>query len=94
MALTYHEEDGKIVLHHSADVEGVMKDCHARRAAEGAFDKTPDMRLAFRVPEVVMLDIRERFGWDYMNPEHWPLVKKVLLGPEYAAFRATNKRLA
>ena len=93
MAISYHEEGDKSVLRHTADVEGVLKDCHARRAAEGAFSKTPDMHLAFRVPEVVMLDIRERFGWDYLNKDHWPLVKKVLLGPEYAAFRATNKRL-
>lgn len=91
MRTTYHEEDDKMVVNYTQDVEGVLKHAHEARAAEGAFDKTPDLKRVMSVPMVVMLEIRNKYGWDFMNKEHWPMVMKILRGPEYAAFRTTNK---
>ncbi|CAM2142683.1 conserved protein of unknown function [Pararobbsia alpina] len=93
MRTTYHEEDNKIFVNYQQDVEGVLKYAHECRAAEGAFDKTPNMRRTMTVPMVVLLDIRTKYGWDFMNKDHWPFVVKILKGPEYAAFRTTNKRI-
>lgn len=93
MRTQYFEEDGKMHLKYTQDVEGVLKHAHEARAAEGAFEKPRDMRRTMTVPTVILLDIRNRFGWDYMNKEHWPMVAKILKGPEYAAFRTTNKRI-
>ena len=91
MRTAYHEEDGKIHVSYEQDVEGVMKYAHECRAAEGAFEKTPDLRQTMTVPMVVLLKIRNVYGWDFMKKEHWPMVAKILKGPEYAAFRTTNK---
>lgn len=93
MRTTYHEEDGNVILNYTQDVEAVLKDAHESRAAEGAFSKTPNMRRTMTVPTVVLLDIRTKYGWDFMNKDHWPMVAKILKGPEYAAFRTTNKRI-
>jgi hypothetical protein len=93
MRTTYHEEDGKMIVHYTQDVETTLKYAHEMRAAEGAFDKTPTMRHTMTVPTSVMLDIRNKYGWDYMNKEHWPFVKAILKGPEYTGFRTTNKAI-
>lgn len=92
-AIRYHEEEGKMILHYSQDVETVIKLNHEQRAAEGRFDKIGEFSQTMRVPEVIMLDIKFKYGWDYMNPDHWPMVKKILKGPEYAAFRTTNRAI-
>lgn len=89
--ITYHEEDGKIHLRYTADVEGVIKLNHERRAAEGSCSRIGEFHHIMAVPEVVLLDIKFNYGWDFMNRDHWPMVKKVLKGPEYAAFRTTNR---
>ncbi|MEM5294241.1 hypothetical protein VSR82_07845 [Burkholderia sp. JPY481] len=91
--ITYHEEDGKVILNYSQDVETVMKINHEQRAAEGAFQRMGEFKHTLRVPEVIMLEIRIKYGWDYQNPDHWPYVKKILKGPEYAAWRTTNKAI-
>lgn len=93
MATTYHEECDKIVLKYEDDVESVLKYTHEKRAAEGEFERMGEFKHVMRVPEVVMLDIRNRYGWDYLNQDHWPMVQKILFGPEYSKFRVTNKRI-
>lgn len=93
MKTTYHEEDGKIHLKYSEDVEPILDFAHAKRAAEGEFEKMGEFKHVLRVPETVMLDILIRYGWDYQNPEHWPYVLKILKGPEYAKFRTTNRKI-
>lgn len=93
MRITYHEEDGRMVLNYQEDVEPVLKYAHEKRAAEGEFERMGEFKHVMRVPEVVMLEIRNKYGWDYMNKDHWPHVKKILTGPEYAAYKTTKKRI-
>lgn len=91
MRTAYHEQGDEMVVSYEQDVEGVLKHAHEARAAEGAFDKTPDLKRVMSVPMVIMLEIRNKYGWDFMNKDHWPMVMKILRGPEYAGFRTTNK---
>jgi hypothetical protein len=91
--ITYHEEDDKMILRYEQDVEPVLKLNHEQRAMEGKCERIGEFKQTMRVPEVVMLQIKFKFGWDYQNPDHWPMVKKILKGPEYAAFRTTNKAI-
>lgn len=91
--ITYHEEEGKMILNYSQDVEAVLDANHARREAEGSCGRIGEFHKTFSVPEVIMLEIKFKYGWDYQNPDHWPLVKKILKGPEYAKFRATNRKI-
>jgi hypothetical protein len=91
MRTTYHEEGDKIHVRYSEDVESLLAYTHAKRAAEGEFEKMGEFKHVMRIPETVLLDIRTRYGWDYQDPDHWPLVMKILRGPEYAAFRTTNR---
>lgn len=91
--VTYHEEDDNVILHYEQDVSEVLKLNHEQRVAEGSCSRIGEFHQTMRVPEVVLLDIRFRYGWDYMNRDHWPFVKAILKGPEYAAFRTTNRRI-
>jgi hypothetical protein len=91
MRTTYHEEDDKIHVRYSEDVESLLAYTHAKRVAEGEFEKMGEFKHVMRIPASVLLDIRTKYGWDYQDPDHWPLVMKILRGPEYAAFRTTNR---
>jgi hypothetical protein len=91
MKTTYHEEDNKVHLQYSEDVEPILDFAHAKRAAEGEFEKIGEFKQVMRVPMSVMLDIKIKYGWDFMDKDHWPMVAKILKGPEYAAFRTTNR---
>jgi hypothetical protein len=91
MQTTYHEEGDKIHVKYVEDVEPILDYAHAKRAAEGSCEKMGEFKHVMRVPMSVLLDIRTKYGWDYMVKEHWPLVMKILRGPEYAAFRTTNR---
>lgn len=91
--ITYHEEDGNAIVQYSQDVETVMKINHERRVTEGSCSRIGEFHHTFAVPEVIMLEIKFKFGWDYQNPDHWPFVKKILKGPEYAAWRTTNRKI-
>lgn len=92
MRTTYHDDGDKMVIRYSEDVEPILKYAHEMRAAEIYHSRMGEFAKVLRVPQSVMLDIRTRYGWDYQNKEHWPMVKKILKGPEYAKFRTTNKR--
>lgn len=91
MKTTYHEEDDKIHVKYSEDVQDVLDYAHDKRAAEGEFEKMGEFKQVMRVPMSVLLDIKIKYGWDFMEKDHWPLVMKILRGPEYTKFRTTNK---
>jgi hypothetical protein len=93
MKTTYHEEDGKVHVQYSEDVESLLDYAHAKRAQEGEFEKMGEFKHVMRVPQSVMLDIKIKYGWDFMDPDHWPMVAKILKGPEYARFRTTNRQI-
>lgn len=80
-------------LVYTQDVENVLKANHQQRAEESAFAKTPDMRHTMRIPTVFLLAIRNKYGWDYMNKDHWPMVKKALLADYGNSVLTTNKRV-
>lgn len=91
--ITVHEEEDKLHVKYSEDVESLLKYTHEKRAAEGAFERMGEFKHVMRVPMTVMLDIRTKYGWDYQIKDHWPMVKKILTGPEYAMFRTTNRQI-
>jgi hypothetical protein len=93
MRTAYHEEDGKIIVSYEQDVETALKYAHECRAAECTVERIPDLHRTMSVPMVELLKIRNTYGWDFMNKDHWPMVAKILKGPEYAAYRTTNRRI-
>lgn len=91
MKTTFHDDGDKFHVGYSEDVEPILDYAHAKRVTEGEFEKMGEFKQVMRVPQSVMLDILVKYGWDYMNKDHWPFVMKILRGPEYAKFRTTNK---
>jgi hypothetical protein len=94
LSIKAHDQHGDgLVLEYREDVQSVL-DANARERAEsGRFDRKSEFRRTMRVPAIVLLKIREEYGWDYMNPEHWPMVSKLLKSPEYKNFRTVEGRI-
>lgn len=94
MRTAYHEEDGKIFVSYEQDVEKALQYAHECRATENTAERMPDgLHQTMNVPVVELLKIRNQYGWDFMNKDHWPYVAKILKGPEYAAYRTTNRKI-
>ena len=91
MKTTFHEEGDKIHIKYEEDVQDALDFAHDKRVQEGEFEKMGEFKQVMRVPQVVLLDIKIKYGWDFMVKDHWPMVMKILRGPEYAHFRTTNR---
>lgn len=91
MKTTFHEEGDKIHIKYEEDVQDALDFAHDKRVQEGEFEKMGEFKQVMRVPQVVLLDIKIKYGWDFMVKDHWPMVMKILKGPEYAKFRTTNR---
>lgn len=87
MRTTYHEEEGKIILNYTQDIEAVLKANHEQRAASSRVAKKGDMHHVMRVPQVVLMEIQKRTGLDFFKPEDAKEILKILKGPEFVAFR-------
>ncbi|PVX77170.1 hypothetical protein [Paraburkholderia unamae] len=93
MKTTAIDDGEKVHFKYEEDVEDVLNYAHDKRVQEGEFEKMGEFKQIMRVPMSVMLDIKIKYGWDYMQKEHWPMVAKILKGPEYSKFRTTNRQI-
>lgn len=87
MRTAYHEEDGKIIVSYEQDIEAVLKANHEQRAMSSRLARKGDMHHVMRVPTVVLMQIAQKTGLDFFDPEDAKKILEILKGPEYAAFR-------
>lgn len=83
--IVHEHSDGSVTFQTVGDAQGVLDVCAEMRAENHR--KDDGMRHVMRVPTEIMDEIRIKYGWDFMNPDHWPYVFKILKGPEYRGFR-------
>lgn len=67
--ITYHEEDGNIILKYETDAEPVLNHVKQRQEEYSPFYKTPDMRYAGSIPMDTLLKIGMETGLDFFNNE-------------------------
>lgn len=84
--------DDRLVVTHEQDVEGILDMSHAR-AVDGEYSKRGiknDMWHYARVPNAIILEMKQKHGVDFFDRGH---AKKVfhLLNTEYARFKTTDK---
>lgn len=87
MQTRYYEEDGKIILKYSEDLETLLKANHEQRAESSVFAKKGDLHHVMRVPQTVLMKIAQETGLDFFNPEDAKQILQILKRPEYAPFR-------
>lgn len=83
--------DGKLQIHHRQDVEPVLEMAKAERI-NGLTDAgiKRDMWLYARIPPVVVLELRHKYGVDIFKKDH--LKRAIdLINTEYPALKTTEK---
>lgn len=94
----YHEQDGKIHLRTTQDVQGHLDyAARARRenAERGRFAKSGDMKPGMFVPQNVLLGIAKKLGippGKVMQPGYSERIWKELRSVEYKNFRLSERR--
>jgi hypothetical protein len=97
---TYHEQDDKVIVRSSQDIEPHMDYCANVRREEreriGRFGKTGDFHQKMSVPFNVISMVALRLGiplGQVFDPEHSKRIFAELRRPEFAVFRTTERRI-
>ena len=92
MKITFDMKDDNIVITHSQDVTPVIEDnkwalldidTHRKQAKN-------DWAHYAKVPEIVQMEWKVKYGVDFMDSNHWPRVMKLLNDPEYRYLKRTT----
>lgn len=85
-------QDDKMVLTHTQDVTPIMERCKAWANKESKTDYgiKNDMWHYARVPNTVIIEMKQKHGVDFFDKNDWPKVFS-LLNTEYRQFKTTHK---
>lgn len=87
----YDEAEDRMTIEHRQDVSHFLKMAADRRAVPEytrAGIKRDFLHYAI-LPEVIQIEMRDKYGVDVNNRDHWPAVYK-LINDVYPAFKTTN----
>ena len=85
---SYHIEDDNIIINRSQDVQAIL-DWNKERNIEG-HNRRSDMRLAGRIPFVVVEMWMKESGLKFGSPEFSEYVKKKLMSGEFSKLIANG----
>ena len=85
---SYHVEDNKIVINRSQDIQRIL-DWNKERNIDG-HNRRSDMRLAGRIPFVVVEMWMKESGLKLGSPEFLEYVKKKLMSGEFSKLIANG----
>jgi len=85
---SYHIEDDNIIINRSQDVQAIL-DWNKERNIEG-HNRRSDMRLAGRIPFVVVEMWMKESGLRFGSPEFAEYVKKKLMSGEFSKLIANG----
>ena len=89
----FDHANNNIVIGHSQDTEKVLEsnkwalldlDKHKKQAKEGR------MAHYAKIPELVIMEWKFKYGVDFYDPNHWPKVMELLNDPEYKYLKRTS----
>lgn len=93
MKITAHEDDERVVLHYTEDVEPIMDACAALRREDSTLGTKGEFRRVMQVPMVIIQSICDRDKLDFFNPDHAKLIMERLKAPEFKVFRTVNDKV-
>lgn len=87
----YDEHDDRMTITHEQDVEPYLKLAEERRKSEEytRHGMKREMLHYAILPEVVQIEMRDKYGVDVNNRDHWPAVFK-LINEVYPRFKTTE----
>ena len=82
----------KIVITHEQDVSEHLKRAHAQYVDDDFTKKgmKSDFWKYASIPNIIIMEMKQKHGVDINKKEHWPRVFK-LLNTEYSRFKTTDK---
>ncbi len=91
MVFDYNEATDQMTITHQQDVEPFLK-MAAERRASAEYTKhgmKRDLVHYAILPEVIQVEMRDKYGVDVDNRDHWPAVFK-LINTVYPKFKVTE----
>ena len=85
--------DGKWGIESIQDVEPILDANKALYTANDGYSPSRELRRAASIPNIVILQWREKYGVDIHNSDHWQAVKRLLNSSEYAYLRTAPGKL-
>src|SRR6478609_1090617 len=89
---TYDHTCDQFTIAHSQDTTAIQEsnrlaqlDIDAHRA-----QAKNDWSLYAKVPNIVIMEWRQKFGVDFFNPDHWPQAMKLINSPDYRDVKRTT----
>ena len=84
--------DGKVTITHEQDIDDHLKRAHAQYVDEDLTRRgmKEDFWKYASLPNIVILEMKQKHGVDLHNKAHWPRIFK-LLNTEYSRFKTTSK---
>lgn len=88
----YDEANEQLIIGHKQDASPVIEDNkwalldlekHKREAKN-------DWAHYAKIPEIVQMEWKVKYGVDFLDPNHWPRVLKLLEDPEYKYLKRTT----
>jgi hypothetical protein len=89
----YHEAEDRMTITHQQNVEPYLKMAEERRhSAEYTRHGMEREMLHYAIlPEVVQVEMRDKYGVDVNNRDHWPAVFR-LINEVYPRFKTTEMK--
>lgn len=76
--ITYHEEDGNIVLKYESDAEPVIEHVKARTEYLSRFGQSADMHYKMSIPLDTLLKISQETGLDFYDKDDAKKIKQII----------------
>ena len=92
MTVTFQVKDDNVVITHKQDATPIIEDnkwalldidTHRKQAKN-------DWAHYAKIPEIVQMEWKVKYGVDFMDSNHWPKVLKLLEDPEYKYLKRTT----
>jgi len=85
-------DSNKVVITHEQDVSEHLKRAHSQYVDDDLTKKgmKDDFWKYASIPNIIIMEMKQKHGVDINNKNHWPRVFK-LLNTEYSRFKTTSK---
>ena len=93
MKISVKEENGKIHVVHTQDIEAVIKANHDQLSQRSVFDRKGEFNHIMRVPHVVLMEIQQKYNLDFFDKDDAKVILGILKSPEYSVFRTAPGKL-
>jgi hypothetical protein len=89
---TYDHTSDQFTISHHQDTTAIQESNRLAQLDVESHRKQAknDWSLYARVPNIVILEWRQKYGVDFYNQDHWPQVMRLINSPDYRDVKRTT----